>query len=106
MFNSLKAFAIFLWEIIKVALVSLAIILPIRYYLVQPFYVKGSSMEPNFYGSEYLLIDEISYRWREPVRGEVVVLHPPKDQRDYFIKRVVGLPGDRVVIKEIGRAHV
>jgi signal peptidase I len=100
MFRYFKAFLEFLWEVIKVAVLSLAIILPIRYFLVQPFYVKGASMEPNFVDHDYLLIDELSYRFREPARGEVVVFRYPRDPRQYFIKRVVGLPGDRVVIRD------
>ncbi len=102
MLTYLRAATGFIWEVIKVALISLAIILPIRYFLVQPFYVKGASMEPSFYDHDYLLIDEISYRFRAPERGEVVVFRYPKDPRQYFIKRIVGLPGERVVIKDNG----
>lgn len=96
----LKSFLAFLWEVVKVALVSLAIILPIRYFLVQPFYVKGASMEPNFLDHDYLLIDEISYRFREPHRGEVVVFHYPNDPSQFFIKRIIGLPGEHVVVRD------
>lgn len=86
----------FIWEVAKVVVISLAIIIPVRYFLFQPFYVKGSSMEPNFFDYEYLIIDEISYRFHEPDRGDVVVLHDPRDTSQYFIKRVVGLPGETV----------
>ena len=89
----------FVFELAKVVLISLAIILPIRYYLVQPFYVKGASMEPTFLDREYLLIDEISYRFAPPARGDVVVFRYPKDPSQFFIKRVVGLPGDNVQVK-------
>jgi len=92
----------FISEVIKVGLISLAIILPIRYFLVQPFYVKGESMEPNYLNSDYLLIDEISFRFRAPERGEVIVLRYPRDPQEFFIKRIIGLPGDRVVIKQGG----
>ncbi len=102
MMSYLKTGLQFVWEVLKVALVSLAIILPIRYFLVQPFYVKGASMEPNFLDHDYLLIDELSYRFREPVRGEVVVFRYPRNPSEYFIKRVVGLPGERVVVKDNG----
>jgi signal peptidase I len=57
-------------------------------------------MEPTFLDHDYLLIDEISYRWREPNRGEVVVFRYPRDPKQYFIKRVIGLPGDRVVVRD------
>lgn len=95
-----KSALLFFWEIFKVLLVSLLIILPIRYFLVQPFYVKGASMEPNYYDHDYLLIDEISYRFHEPQRGDVVVIRYPRDHSQFFIKRVVGLPGERIVIKD------
>lgn len=88
----------FVAELAEVVVISLAIILPIRYFLIQPFYVKGASMEPTFDDREYLIIDEISYRFRAPARGEVIVFRYPLDPRQYFIKRIVGLPGERVKI--------
>lgn len=87
-------------EIIKVFLIALAIVVPIRYFLIQPFYVKGASMEPNFYDHEYLIIDEISYRLREPQRGEVVVFKYPRNPRQFYIKRIVGLPGENIQVKD------
>jgi signal peptidase I len=88
----------FLFEVIQIILISSAIIIPIRYFLIQPFYVKGASMEPNFYDHEYLIIDELTYRFREPYRGEIVVFKYPRDPSQYFIKRVIGLPGETVQI--------
>ena len=92
----------FVWEIVKVAAISLAIILPVRYFLIQPFYVKGASMEPNFYDHEYLIIDEITYRLAEPKRGDIIVFRYPKNPSQFFIKRVIGLPGERVKIEDNG----
>lgn len=89
-----------IWEIVKVVAISLLIVLPIRYFLVQPFYVKGSSMEPNFHDYEYLIIDELTYRFNEPQRGQVVVMRDPLDHSKYFIKRIVGLPGDTVLVED------
>ena len=94
-----------LWEIIKVLLVSVAIVLPIRYFIAQPFIVRGASMEPNFENSEYLVIDEVSYYFRGPQRGEAIVFRYPRDPRQFFIKRVVGLPGEEIKIQE-GRIRV
>ncbi|TSC75799.1 MAG: signal peptidase I [Parcubacteria group bacterium Gr01-1014_31] len=91
---------VFVWELVKVVGISLAIIVPIRYFLIQPFYVKGASMEPSFTDHEYLIIDEITYRFRQPKRGEVVVFRYPLNPRDYFIKRIVGLPGEQVQISD------
>ncbi|HPI67433.1 MAG TPA: signal peptidase I [bacterium] len=93
-------FKIFLWETIKIVIVALIIILPLRYYVVQPFYVKGASMEPNFYDHEYLIINEISYRFNEPARGDIVVFKYPQNIKEYYIKRIIGLPGERIVIKD------
>ena len=96
----MKKFFLFVWEIAKVTAISLAIILPVRYYLIQPFYVKGASMEPNFHDHEYLIIDELSYRFKSPQRGQVVVFRYPNNPQEYFIKRIIGLPGEEVQIKD------
>ena len=68
-------------------------------YVAQPFIVEGASMEPNFHGGDYLIIDELSYQFREPMRGEVVVFRYPLNPRNFFIKRIVGLPGEEVEIR-------
>lgn len=98
--SMLKNFFSFVFELIKIVVISLIIIIPVRYYLIQPFYVKGASMEPNFYDHEYLIIDEISYRFNEPRRGDIIVFRYPRNPQEYFIKRIVGLPGEKVQIKD------
>lgn len=106
----------FLWELAKVVVISFAVIIPIRYFLFQPFYVRGASMEPNFFDHEYLIIDEISYGIRvpfsnivfpfgNPTRGEIVVFRYPRDQRQFFIKRIIGMPGETVTIRD-GRVMI
>ena len=77
----------FVWETVKIVVISLAIIIPIRYYLVQPFFVKGSSMVPNFEDKDYILVDKLHYRLERPKRGEVIVFRYPLDPSEYFIKR-------------------
>lgn len=93
-----EAFA-FIWETVKIVIVSLAIILPVRYFLVQPFFVKGASMEPAFEDGNYILIDEISYRLKDPARGDIVVFKYPIDPSQFFIKRIIGMPGETVKIR-------
>jgi signal peptidase I len=83
-----------LWEIIKFAVITVAIVVPVRAYVAQPFIVSGSSMVPTFEDGEYLIIDEFSYHLRTPARGEVIIFRYPKDPSKFFIKRVIGLPGE------------
>jgi signal peptidase I len=89
----------FFLEIIRIVILALVIVLPIRFFLFQPFIVKGESMEPTFKTGDYLLVDEISFRFREPKRGEVIIFKNPQNLSQKFIKRVIGLPGDTVEIK-------
>ena len=97
---NLKNFFQFWWEILKIVILALVIVIPIRYFLFQPFLVKGQSMEPNFHDDDYLIIDEISYRFREPKRGEVIVFKYPRNPSQRFIKRIIGLPGETVEISD------
>lgn len=90
----------FFWETIKIVVISLVIILPIRYYVVQPFFVKGASMESNFEDGDYIFVDEVSYELGEPKRGDVAIFRYPLDQKQFFIKRVVGLPEETIEIKD------
>lgn len=98
--TALKRFAREFLEIGKVLLISILIVIPIRYFIVQPFVVRGASMEPNFEDHEYLVIDEVSYYVRPPARGEVIVFRYPKIPSQFFIKRIIGLPGEQVEIKD------
>jgi len=90
----------FLLDMVKVTVLAGLTITLVRYFLFKPFYVKGASMEPNFFDKEYLIIDEISYRLRTPQRGEVVVFKYPENQKEFFLKRIIALPGERVKISE------
>jgi signal peptidase I len=89
-----------LFEMLKIILISLAIVVPVRYFLVQPFFVRGASMEPAFSHGEYLIVDEASFYLRKPQRGEIIVFHFPRDRSQYYIKRIIGLPGERVRIED------
>lgn len=90
----------FVWETAKIVIISLAIIIPIRYFLFQPFFVRGASMEPNFENGEYLIINEITYRFHEPERGEVIIFRYPKDPSQFYIKRIVALPKEVIRIED------
>ncbi len=103
--NGFKRFVFSAWESVEIIVISVATVFFIRTFLFQPFLVSGASMEPNFQNGYYLLIDEISYRFRAPARGEVIVFRYPKDPSVFFIKRVIGLPGERVT-GEGGRIRI
>ncbi len=105
----------FLWEIVKIGILAFIIIIPVRTFLFQPFSVQGSSMEPNFHNREYLIVGEFGYKethirigdinlfhsipFRTLHRGDAVVFRPPNISGQYFIKRVVGLPGEMIEIE-------
>lgn len=88
-----------LFEIAKTVIVVVLIAVLVRSFIVQTFYVSGASMEPSYHDGEYLLVDKLSYHFRAPRRGEVIILQFPKDERKDFIKRVIGLPGERVEVR-------
>ncbi len=96
----MKRISAFIWEIIKIVIIALVVVIPIRYFLFQPFLVRGESMNPTFKNGDYLIVDEISYRFRDPQRGEVVVFKYPSDPHQRYIKRIIGLPGETVEIKD------
>lgn len=104
----------FLWEVVKVFFWALVIIVPIRVFLLQPFFVQGASMEPNFHDGDYLIINELGFKetkipsekldiftvdsFRELERGDVAVFRYPRNPQQFFIKRIIGLPGEVVRI--------
>lgn len=96
----MKPFLSFVWEVAKIVVVALVFVFLIRYFLIQPFIVSGDSMKPNFLNGQYLIIDEISYRFSPPQRGDVVVFRYPGDPSQFYIKRIIGLPGESVEIKD------
>lgn len=87
-------------ELGKLILLALIIVVPFRLYIAQPFVVDGASMDPTFKNGHYLIVDELSYHFKDPERGSVVVFRYPKDPSKSFIKRVIGLPGEIVSIKD------
>jgi signal peptidase I len=98
--NFFKESGGFIWETAKVVALSLLIILPIRYFIMQPFFVRGESMNPSFNDKDYLIVDEISYRLGEPKRGDVIVFRFPQDPSQFYIKRIIGMPEETIEIKD------
>ena len=98
--NGMKGLFQFGFEVAKVVLIALVIVLPLRVFVFQPFLVRGDSMEQNYHSGDYLIVDQLSYRLRSPERGEVIVLKFPFDTSQRFIKRIVGLPGETVEVED------
>ncbi len=106
---------VFIFEIIKIVILAFIIIVPVRLFLFQPFFVQGSSMVPNFEDGQYLLINEFGYKnvtvglgdseffaikpWKKIERQRPIVFRYPFDPKKYFIKRTIGLPGEKIEIK-------
>lgn len=85
------------WETIRFLFIAFAIVIPIRLFIAQPFIVSGASMDPTFKDKQYIIVDELSYHLDDPSRGDVVIFKYPKNPKQYFIKRVIGLPGETVL---------
>ena len=82
----------------KVVVIALAIALPIRWFVAEPFIVNGASMDPTFATGQFLVVDRLTYRFEAPKRGDVIVFEYPNDPSVYYIKRIIGLPGETVNI--------
>lgn len=95
-----------LWETFRFLCIALIIVIPIRIFVAQPFIVSGASMDPTFKDKQYLIVDELSYHLGDPVRGDVVIFKYPKNPKQYFIKRVIGLPGETVFINKEGQVSI
>jgi len=95
----------FFLDIIETVVLALAIFVIIYLFLLQPHQVRGNSMYPNFHDNEYLLTDKLSYRLGEPGRGDVIVFKAPKNQEYDYIKRIIGLPGEEIEIRN-GKLYI
>lgn len=87
-------------EIFQFALIAIFIVLPFRLYIAQPFIVNGASMDPTFHNGEYLIVDQLTYKLSHVNRGDVIIFKYPEDPSKFFIKRIIGLPGETVDIND------
>lgn len=94
----MRGFLTSLLEVAEIALITIGAVFLIRTFLIQPFLVSGGSMQPLFDNGDYVLVDQLTYHFREPDRGDVMVFH--STGKTYFIKRAIGLPGDRLSIHD------
>jgi signal peptidase I len=99
-YNKQSPFTKSLIEWAKVIVISILISLPIRYFIAEPFVVNGASMDPTFASGQFLIVDRLTYRLSSPERGDVIVFEYPNNPSIYYIKRIVGLPGETIKIKD------
>jgi len=98
--SAFKRFLKSFWgEMLQIVVISLVIVIPFRLFIAQPFLVSGPSMDDTFANGEYLIVDELTYNFNDPQRGDVIIFHYPLDTKKFFIKRIIGLPGETVEIK-------
>lgn len=94
-----KRLGAFFLDILEVIVFAVGIFFFVYLLIMRPHKIKGPSMSPNFPDSEYLLTEKVSYYTRNPERGDVVVFTPPVSQTDEYIKRIIGLPGERISLR-------
>lgn len=90
----------FIYELVKIAVIAIAIIIPVRYFLIQPFFVRGDSMFPTLHNGDYLIVNEISYELSKPERGDIIIFRFPEDPSQFYVKRIIGLPGETVTVQD------
>lgn len=96
---------LFIYDVFKTVSTVLGVAFLIRFFLIQPFYVSGPSMEPNFHNNQYIIVDQVTYRFSKPKRGDVVVFKWPQNIAISFIKRIVGTPGETVEVRN-GQVYI
>lgn len=97
-------------ENLPTVVVAVLLAIGVRWFVAEPRYIPSSSMEPTLQINDRLIIEKVSYHFRQPQRGEIVVFYPPNnpvvpDSSKVYIKRVIGLPGDRISIQN-GKVYV
>ncbi len=88
----------FFIEIIKFALLAAIIVIPFRMFIAEPYIVQGASMSPTFETGNYLIINKFGHKLSNLERGDIVVFRYPNDPKRFFIKRIIGLPGETLRI--------
>jgi len=86
------------WELVRYGIIALIIVIPFRIFIAQPYVVSGSSMDPTFKDADYIIVDQLSKRFEDPERGDVLIIKYPRDPSKFFIKRLIGFPGETVKI--------
>ncbi len=89
-----------LFDVTLNIVIIVAIVAIIRTFIVSPFQIEGSSMIETLENKEYIVINKFRYFFHAPERGDIVVFRPPIDMTKYYVKRVIGMPGETVVVRD------
>jgi len=100
MIKLLRSVINFFFDFLETIVVALSVFVVVYLFIIQPHEVKGSSMEPSFQNNEYIITDKLSYRFGNPQRGDVVIFKAPINPDVDYIKRIIGLPGEKVKISQ------
>lgn len=84
-------------EIVVIAGIAVFTVVIFRQYF-SPYSISGPSMSPNFHDGDFVFVDQLSYELRPAKRGEVIIFHGPASNGEDLLKRIIGLPGERVVV--------
>ena len=82
--------------------IAVAIVWPVRMFVIEPIYIASPSMEPTLEVGHHIYLDKLTYRLRDPERGEVIVFHSPVGEDHDSVKRVIAVPGDTIEIRAAG----
>jgi len=97
--SAIKGIIDFVMDILETVVFIGSFFIVVYLFIMQPNQVKGASMEPTFISGDYILTSKVTYKLRQPKIGDVIVFKSPKNPDIEYIKRVIGLPGEKVVIK-------
>ncbi len=89
-----------IFDVVLNIVIIVAIVALIRTFIVSPFQIEGNSMVDTLENKEYIVINKFRYFFKAPERGDIVVFRPPTDPGKYYVKRVIGLPGETVVVRD------
>lgn len=95
----IRSVGTFLLDTIEIITTAFALFVVVFLFIAQIHEVNGDSMLPSFHNKEYVITDKISYKFKEPQRGDVVIFKAPPKPRDEYIKRIIGLPGEKIKIQ-------
>ncbi|MEI6532812.1 MAG: signal peptidase I [Candidatus Roizmanbacteria bacterium] len=94
--SALKAIIEFVMDILETVVFIGSLFIVVYLFIIQPNQVRGASMEPTFQTGDFIFTSKVTYKFRTPQRGDVVVFHSPRNPEVEYIKRIIGIPGDSI----------